>query len=114
MAMLPLRNAMALEQANCQMHEQSSIEMTDHAMHAMHDMSDTANVDVNEQHDCCCCDNGMSCNGNCNLGLGVSFIMQPSFTVPVINSTAFQAFINGPLVLTEFSPPIRPPASLQI
>jgi len=30
MAILPLRNAAAFEQVNCQMHEQSSIEMSDH------------------------------------------------------------------------------------
>ena len=114
MAMLPLRNGMAFEQVDCQMQEKSSIEMTEHDMHAMHGMSDIADVDANEQHDCCCCDSGMSCNGNCSLGLGVSFFMQPAITVPVINGTAFQACINSPLVLTEFSPPIRPPASLQI
>lgn len=114
MALLPLRNVMALEQVNCQMHEQSSIEMTAHGMHAMHDMSGIADVDANEQHNCCCCDSGMSCSGDCNLGLAVSFIMQPAITVPEIDGTTFHASINSPLALTEFSPPIRPPASLQI
>jgi hypothetical protein len=114
MAMLPIRNVMALEQVNCQMHDQSSIEMADHDMHAMHGMSDIADVDANEKQNCCCCDSSMSCNGNCSLGPGVSLFMQPAITVPAINGTRFQACINSSLVLTEYSPPVRPPASLKI
>jgi hypothetical protein len=114
MVMLPLRNVSALEQVNCQMHDQSSIEMNEHGMHGMHGVSDIADADTdaNEQHNCCCCDSGMNCNGNCSLGPAVSFIMQPAITVPLINGTAFHSCINSPLVLTEFSPPLRPPINL--
>lgn len=113
-AMLPLRNVMALEQLNCQMHEQSSIEVTGHDMHAMHGMSATSDVVANTSDDCCCCDNGMQCNGDCGLGLGASFIVQSAIVVPVINGTTFHAHDHNTLVIGEFSPPIRPPQNLPI
>jgi hypothetical protein len=113
-AMLPLRNVMALEQLNCQMHDQSSVEVTGHDMHALHGMSASSDMAANTSatnasDDCCCCDNGMKCNGDCGLGLGASFIVQSGFTVPVINGTTFHVHDNNSLVVAEFSPPIRPP-----
>ena len=116
MAILPLRNAAAFEQVNCQMHEQSSIEMSDHDMHAMHGMShmDSSGDTAAAPDDCCCCDNSMSCNGDCGVGLGASFIVQSAITVPAISGTTCRTHINATLVLRDVSPPIRPPQNFQI
>lgn len=114
MALLPLRNATAFEQVNCQMHDQSSMEMSGHDMHAMHGMSHMDSSDTTAPDNCCCCDNGMSCNGDCGLGLGASFIVQSAITVPVISDTTCRIHINATLVFRDVSPPIRPPENLQI
>jgi hypothetical protein len=114
LAMLPLRNVMALAQVNCEMHDQSSIEMIDHSMHAMHSSSSIDNRDAVVADNCCCCDNGMDCTGDCSLGLSASLIMQPVITVPTINQSRLQTFISTSLVLREISPPVRPPENFQI
>jgi hypothetical protein len=113
-AMLPLRGVQAIEQVNCQMQDQSSMEMIDYGMHAGHDMSDIAGIEADKQHDCCCCDNGMNCSGDCGMGIGASFIMQSTISVPVVNTTALRTQYNSSLASGTFSPPIRPPANLQI
>lgn len=117
MVMLPLRGVMAFDQASCQMHDPGNnsavAEMHDHSMHAMQGSPDDAGVATSsESHDCCCCDGGMNCNGDCGIGLSASLIMQSVMTVPVLNRTAIRTQINNNLISRELIPPTRPPANL--
>ena len=114
LAMLPLRSVIALEQTSCEMHEQDTQLMQDHAMHMMHGMVDDAQVDISAQEDCCCCDSAMSCSHDCAAGSSVSLILQPADVPPAVNKHVYRSQVDNKLVLTDLSPPVRPPAHFQI
>jgi hypothetical protein len=126
----PLRSAMAVQLASCDMAamdmEESPVSipaamvvsMKGHDMHHMssHGMSgdqDTSAQTISDQagsaHRCCCCDNG--CKSNCDMGMSASLIIQASAFSPVfLNASSFSALVPATLV-RALTPPSRPPAS---
>lgn len=114
MAVLPLRVAMASAEPGCGMHEQASPAVHDHAMHAEHVMDAAVNHEHPASADCCCCDGDMGCFGDCGPGSGVSVIVSPAISVPVLQGSAIITHVNKNPVFRELAPPIRPPAIFQI
>jgi hypothetical protein len=132
----PVRSAMALQLAPCDMADMdmaymdmgtSSISMPasmrGHDMHHMssHGMSsdqDTSDQTISDKtisdntgaaHRCCCCDNG--CKSNCDMGMSASLIIQSSTYSPVfVKASSFSGFVSATLV-RALTPPSRPPAS---
>jgi len=112
MVMLPLRGVMAVDESTCELHDQASQGVMDHAIHMAHVLAEDAGVDTAESSDCCCCDNNMRCTSDCGIGTSVSFISQSAFTLPASTETAFHTHVNNDLVFRDPAPPVRPPASL--
>ena len=119
----PIRSAMAVQQAPCDMDGMNmdemsmSMSMQGHDMHAMHDMSSTddpADLATDQQvvssAQCCCC--GNDCVSNCDISVSVSLIMQVSAFSPVfVNTSNTHSFISD-LLLRALTPPSRPPETI--
>ena len=111
MVMLPMRSVMALAQSACEMHEQAE---KGHSMHMMHHIAKHAQSNTAESQNHDCCDSDISCTGDCSTGMSVSFITQSAVMLPVLNKTAFNVRVSNNLVFRDLTPPLRPPANLQI
>jgi len=114
MVMLPMRSVMAFAQSACEMHDQASQAVKGHNMHMMHQIAEDAQSDTAESQNHDCCDSNISCTGDCSTGMNVSFITQSAVMLPVLNKTAFNVLVSNNLVFRDLTPPLRPPANLQI
>ncbi|MBT8129652.1 MAG: hypothetical protein KJP10_06655 [Gammaproteobacteria bacterium] len=114
MVVLPLRGVIALERIACEMHDADAASVHDHSMHRMHAMNDQVQPLTTEKQTCCCCDVGTTCSNDCAAGLSVSLIMQSSVVLPERNRSVYRALIGNKPVFRDPSPPLRPPASVQI
>jgi len=112
LVMLPLRSVISVEQSTCDMHEQVSQQAHDHAMHAMHQHHDTAQRDIAESPECCCCDSAITCKTDCGIGNSVIGFVISAIQLPSSSGADFLADVSNDLILRELSPPIRPPAIL--
>ena len=83
-------------------------------MHMMHQMDEDARIDADVPRNNDCCDSDVSCTGDCSTGVSVSFITQSAVMLPVLNKTAFNPLVSNHLVFRDPTPPLRPPANLQI
>ena len=111
LVMSPLQTAQAIDQS-CHMDEQVSDQPAEHHAHAGHAMPETDNDETAVSGNCCCCDNAMSCNADCGIGMSAPVIMQHALTVPVLNTSSFRTRVVHNLVFRELIPPTRPPAYL--
>lgn len=114
MVMLPMRSVMAFVDTACEMHDQASQTVKGHGMHMMHQMDEDARIDADVSRNNDCCDSDVSCTGDCSTGVSVSFITQSAVMLPVLNKTAFNPLVSNHLVFRDPTPPLRPPANLQI
>jgi len=114
MVMLPLRSVMAFAQSTCEMHDQASQAVEDHSMHMMHQKAEDAQSDTGDSQNSDCCNSGITCTGDCSVGMSVSFITQSAVMLPALNETEFNPLVNNSLVFRDLTPPLRPPANLQI
>ena len=116
----PIRSAMAVQQAHCDMDGMNmdemsmSMSMQDHAMHAMSSTDDPADLTTDQRAvsgtQCCCCD--YDCVSNCEIGVSVSLVMQVSLYSPVfVNTSNTDSYISD-LLLRALTPPSRPPATI--
>ena len=122
----PIRSAMAVQQAHCDMDGMNmdemsmSMSMQDHDMHDMHAMhamsstDDPADLTTDQRAvsgtQCCCCD--YDCVSNCEIGVSVSLVMQVSLYSPVfVNTSNTDSYISD-LLLRALTPPSRPPATI--
>jgi len=114
MVMLPMRSVMAFVETACEMHDQASQVVENHSAHMMHQMDEDVQIDADESQNNDCCDSDISCTGDCSTGISVSFITQSAVMLPVWNKTAFNPLVSNNLVFRDLTPPLRPPANLQI
>lgn len=114
MVMLPMRSVMAFAQSACEMHDHVSKAVENHSAHMMHQIAKDAQSDTAESQNNDCCNGGISCTGDCSTGMSVSFITQSAVMLPVLNNTAFNVLVSNNLVFRDLTPPLRPPANLQI
>jgi len=114
MVMLPMRSVIAFAQSTCEMHDQASQAVKGHSMHMMHQIAEDAQSDTAESQNHDCCDSDITCTGDCSTGMSVSFITQSAVMLPVLNKTAFNVLVSNNPVFRDLTPPLRPPANLQI
>ena len=114
MMLLPMRSVMAFAQSTCEMHDQAPQAVKVHSMHMMHQVVEDSQSDTAESQNHDCCDSDISCTGDCSTGTSVSFITQSAVMLPVLNKTAFNVLVSNNLVFRDLTPPLRPPANLQI
>ncbi len=124
----PLRDVMAMQSTHCQMDdmmENMEVSSQHAVMAGMHDMSAMSLADskhhnshspenqpIANSHQCCCCDDGANCAGNCDMGMSVSLVMHISSYAPAfIDVTNSILFSSDPLI-RELTPPSRPPQHL--
>jgi hypothetical protein len=114
MVMLPLRSVMAFALTSCEMHDQASQAVEGHSMHMMHRMVENARSDTGDSQNSDCCNSGITCTGDCSIGMSVSFITPSVVMLPALNEAEFNPLVNNNLVLRDLTPPLRPPANLLI
>ena len=112
MVILPLRAAVAIDQSDCEMHDQVQQTMVDHSMHGMHQVDESVRFDVEEMQACCCCDTAIQCSTDCGAGMSVSYSLQSAVTVPALNASVLRTHVVNNLVFRDIPPPVRPPAYL--
>jgi len=107
----PMRSVMAEQDSHCDMDDMTA--MTSASSHQMH--LSQSEVDepqqTNVQHKCCCCD-GNSCAGDCDMGMTASILMQDSTFAPVFASAAYVALFSSDILARALTPPTRPPLKL--
>ena len=114
----PIRSAMAVQQAHCDMDEMNMGEMSmpmsmqGHDMHDMSSADDPIDLKIDEKTvtdtQCCCC--GNDCVSNCEIGVSVSLVLQVSLYSPVFANASNIHSYTTDLLLRTLSPPSRPPA----
>ena len=107
----PMRSVMAEQDLHCEMDDMSA--MTSAMSHHMHQSQ--SGIDESQQakmqDKCCCCD-GNSCAGNCDMGMAVSILMRDSIFTPVIVSTSNATLYSSEILARALTPPTRPPLKL--
>ncbi len=81
----------------------------DSSMHHMADRSDVVPSTI--EHSCCCCD-GNSCGNDCDMGVTVLLLMQPSSYLPVYSNIENTILSSANIQIRELTPPSRPPLNL--
>lgn len=112
----PMRSVMAEQDSHCEMDEMSAMTSTmSHQMHQAQSGLDESQQDEPQQakvqDKCCCCD-GNSCAGNCDMGMTASILMRDSVFTPVFDSVADVALFSSKILARALTPPTRPPLKL--
>ena len=66
---------------------------------------------MDTHNECCCCD-GNSCTGNCDMGMSVSILMLGSSYTPGFVDTKLSILSTSSVLAVALTPPSRPPALL--
>lgn len=107
----PMRSVMAEQDSHCEMDEMSAMTSTmSHQMHQSQSGLDEPQQ-AKVQDKCCCCD-GNSCAGNCDMGMTASILMRDSVFAPVFDSVADVALYSSKILARALTPPTRPPLKL--
>ena len=114
MVMLPMRSVLAFTQSTCEMHDHVSKAMENHGAHMMHLMGEDAQSDTGDSQNSDCCNGGITCTGDCSVGISMSFITPSAVMLPALNEAEFNPVVNNTVVFRDLTPPLRPPANLQI
>ena len=112
----PMRSVIAEQDSPCEMDEMSAVTSTmSHQMHQSQSGLDESQQDEPQQakvqDKCCCCD-GNSCAGNCDMGMTASILMRDSVFSPVFDSVADVALFSSKILARALTPPTRPPLKL--
>ena len=111
MMVAPMRSVLAEQGSHCDMEDMSAMsQVSSHQVHlSQSDVDEPILADIHSQ--CCCCD-GDSCAGSCDMGMAVSILMRDSIFRPVF-TTASNATSYSPEILARaLTPPTRPPLKL--
>jgi hypothetical protein len=130
----PLRSALAMQLMQCEMENMmddvtANMAVASHhaEMHTMHVSTNASPVGsshqlhvmqtesaqpVSDQHQCCCCDDGSNCMGNCDLGMNASLVILVSAYTPAFVEVTQAPIISTDVIIRELTPPSRPPATL--